>query len=161
MKTGAMIVALVLACGSASAQAPELVGRASVIDGDTLEIHGERIRLFGIDAIEAHQTCTLPTGAKWRCGGDAAKALAVHLAQKPTSCAVRGTDRYKRSVAVCRTAEGDVNDWLVRNGWAMAYRTYSTDYVEAEAEASRAGLGIWAAQFEAPWQWRKAQRVSK
>lgn len=91
--------------GPAPAQAPELVGRASVIDGDTIEIHGERIRLFGIDAIEAHQTCTLPTGAKWRCGGDAAKALAGHLAQKPTSCAVRGTDRYKRSVAVCRTAD--------------------------------------------------------
>ena len=148
MKTGAMIVALVLASGSALAQAPELISRASVIDGT--EIHGERIRLFGIDAIEAHQTCTLPTGAKWRCGGDAAKALAEHLTQRSTRCAVRGTDRYKRSVAVCRTSEGDVNDWLVRNGWAMAYRTYSTDYVEAEAEASRAGLGIWAAQFEAP-----------
>ncbi|EKE17530.1 MAG: Succinoglycan biosynthesis protein [uncultured bacterium] len=161
MKTGAMIVALVLASGSALAQAPELIGGASVIDGDTIEIHGERIRLFGIDAIEAHQTCTLPTGAKWRCGGAAAEALAVHLAKKPTSCAVRGTDRYNRSVAVCRTAEGDVNDWLVRNGWAMAYRAYSTDYVAAEVEASRAGLGIWAAQFEAPWQWRKAQRVSK
>ena len=156
-----MIVALVLASGSALAQAPELVGRASVIDGDTIEIHGERIRLFGIDAIEAHQFCSLPTGAKWRCGGAAAEALAVHLAKKPTSCAVRGTDRYNRSVAVCRTAEGDVNDWLVRNGWAMAYRAYSTDYVAAEVEASRAGLGIWAAQFEAPWQWRKAQRVSK
>ena len=76
MKTGAMIVALVLTCGSALAQAPELVGRASVIDGDTIEIGGERIRLFGIDAIEAHQTCTLPTGGKWRCGGAAAKALA-------------------------------------------------------------------------------------
>lgn len=156
-----MIVALVLACGSAQAQAPELVGRASVIDGDTIEIHGERIRLFGIDAIESRQSCTLPTGEKWLCGGAAAKALAARLAGKPTSCALRGTDKHKRHVAVCWTAEGDVNDWLVRNGWAMAYRAFSTDYVEAEVEASRAGRGIWTAQFAPPWQWRKQQAISK
>lgn len=137
-------------------QAPDTItGVASVIDGDTLEIHGQRIRLYGIDAPESRQTCRDAAGRDYRCGQQAAIALSDRIGRLPASCEKRDVDRYKRIVAVCRLGRDDLNAWLVSEGHAMAYRQYSSDYVSQEARAREARRGIWRGEFTAPWDWRR------
>ncbi|HXV23260.1 MAG TPA: thermonuclease family protein [Alphaproteobacteria bacterium] len=136
------------------ADAPRLTGVASVIDGDTLDIHGRRIRLHGIDAPESKQLCTL-NGAKYRCGQMAALALSDFVGRGTVSCAQRDTDRYGRAVATCSVAGQDIGAWLVSHGHALAYRKYSRAYVQAEESAAAARVGIWAGEFEEPWEWRR------
>ena len=137
------------------ALAENLAGIASIIDGDTVEIHGERIRLYGIDAPESRQNCKRD-GQPWRCGKDAAFALADKIASKPVECTSKGKpDRYGRTVAVCRLAGEDLNAWMVSQGWALAYRQYSRDYVPQENEAKEAKRGVWASEFIPPWEWRR------
>ncbi len=135
-----------------------MTGQASVIDGDTIELHGQRIRLRGIDAPESGQLCYIG-GKRWRCGKDAANVLADLIDRRPVACQERDRDRYGRVVAVCRVAGQDLGAWLVGNGLALAYRRYSTAYVRQEAEARSARRGLWAGAFMKPWRWRRAARL--
>jgi endonuclease YncB( thermonuclease family) len=131
-----------------------------VIDGDTIEIAGKRIRLYGIDAPESRQTC-LHEATTSRCGEDATSALSNRLGSEIVMCDDRGRDRYGRIIAVCRLggrAGPDINAWMVREGWALAYRHYSRDYVQEEGEAQAARRGLWYSTFEAPWDWRRQRR---
>jgi endonuclease YncB( thermonuclease family) len=138
--------------------AQTISGTASVIDGDTIEIHGERIRLHGIDAVEGRQNCKLPDGKTWLCGADAALALSDRIGRKSVSCEQQDIDRYGRIVAICTQGGEDLGAWMVAEGWAMAYRQYSTAYVGDEARAEAAGRGLWVSEFLPPWDWRKAAR---
>jgi len=133
---------------------PTIAGRASIIDGDTIDIHGTRIRLFGIDAPESRQSCTAATGKPFRCGQQAALALSNKIGSRPVECRRKDTDRYDRMVAICMVAGEDVGAWLVTQGWAIAYRYYSTDYVQQEQAAANAKRGMWQGEFESPWDWR-------
>jgi endonuclease YncB( thermonuclease family) len=151
----ATTIALFATFGSA-ALAETISGTASVIDGDTIEIHGQRIRLNAIDAIESRQPCLLPDGEVWSCGRDAAFALSDKVGRKTLECRVKDIDRYGRSVAICTLGGEDIGAWMVENGWAVAYRRYGKAYVAAEDRARRGSLGIWASSFEKPWDWRKA-----
>jgi endonuclease YncB( thermonuclease family) len=155
--TFAIVAFVMLACWPVPAA--DLAGRASVIDGDTIEIHGQRMRLYGIDAPESRQKCEV-TGQTYRCGQQAALALAGHIAQRTVDCEPRDTDRYGRIVAVCRAGAEDLNAWMVAQGWALAYRQYSRAYVGQETAAHAAGLGIWRGAFTAPWDWRYSQRTT-
>ena len=102
MGYGSLLFALCLLVPSAAAAEPrQIVGVASVIDGDTIEIHGQRIRLFGIDAPESSQLCARPTGERWRCGQQASFALADRIGRATVSCQPHDLDRYGRIVAVC------------------------------------------------------------
>lgn len=151
----ALLLGGLLVCGVASSA--DLVGRASVIDGDTLEIHGERIRLEGIDAPESRQTCN-KHGELWRCGQQAALALSDWIGVRTVVCIGHGHDRYGRVLARCSVAGIDMQGWLVTNGHALAYRRYSMDYVPHEELAQSAGAGVWIGEFTAPWEWRRSQR---
>lgn len=150
------VLATVLVVSPVAAET--ITGTASVIDGDTLDIHGTRIRLSAMDAIESRQRCSLPGGREWNCGRDAAFALSDKIGRAPVSCAVSGHDRYGRSVAVCRLRGEDLGGWMVENGWAVAYRRYGVEYVPAEDRARKAQRGIWASRFVPPAEWRKGQR---
>ena len=146
--------ALVPASGAPARAGGEIAGVASVIDGDTIEIHGRRIRLHGIDAPESRQTCLDANGAAWRCGQQAALALQDLIGRRTVTCDERDVDRYGRVIGRCLVGDLDINEWLVAQGLALAYRHYSMDYVPAEIEARAAGRGMWAGTFEPPWQWR-------
>jgi endonuclease YncB( thermonuclease family) len=128
-----------------------IVGVASVIDADTLEIHGQRVRLHGIDAPEGRQSCLDAADLEFRCGQQAAMALSDYIGRQTISCAPRDIDRYGRTVAVCRVGDEDLGAWLVNEGLAFAYRRYSTDYVGLEDEARLNRRGLWAGSFDFPW----------
>jgi endonuclease YncB( thermonuclease family) len=136
----------------------DIIGRASIIDGDTIEIHGQRIRLHGIDAPEKGQPCFDASGKSWRCGPAAANALDELIGVSPVACREKDVDRYGRIVAICNVRGEDIEAWLVRNGHAMAYRKYSSDYIAAEQEAKNAKRGIWSGVMQPPWEWHKEQR---
>lgn len=141
-------------------QAADLTGRASVIDGDTIEISGQRIRLNGIDAPESWQQCRDGKGREYRCGKDAAFALDQLLsASRPTTCLEVDQDRYGRIVADCFRADGEpVNGWLVRQGHAVDWVRYSKGrYAKEQAAAKAERRGIWQGKFEQPCMARAAR----
>lgn len=147
----------------ADTRSSQLVGRASVIDGDTIQIHGERIRLDGIDAPESAQTCRDGSGRSYRCGAMVAENVDRFLrASPPTRCVFVDRDQYGRFVGDCTRADGThVQAALVRNGWAMDFPRHSGGaYAAEEAAARREKLGIWAGTVMAPWEWRASQRQS-
>lgn len=145
---------------AAAAVAAMIVGQASVIDGDTIEIHGQRIRLWGVDALEGRQTCT-KNGQPWGCGKDAALALADIIGGRPVTCTVKDHDRYQRAVASCQIILGsdnydDLGYRMVRLGWALDFKRYSRgEFARPEALAREQLYGVWASTFEAPWDWRR------
>jgi len=129
--------------------------RAQVVDGDTLDIGGHRVRLHGIDAPEIAQTCTADR-RRYHCGVRARQVLIrlIHERGGPV-CDVGDFDSYGRYLGVCRDAQGrDLNAAMVEAGWALAYRQYSEAYVAQEARARKAKAGMWAGQFTPPWEWR-------
>ncbi len=136
-----------------------LTGSARVIDGDTLEIRGSRIRLHGIDAPERAQRCR-SGGRFWSCGREATRALVRRIGSHPVACEARDRDRYGRVIAVCRVGGKDVNAWMVAEGWALAYRKYSRRYVAQERAARAAKRGVWRGEVVAPWDWRRGKRLA-
>ncbi len=149
----AAALALVLGLVPAGALA-DITGPARVIDGDTIEVAGERIRLHGIDAPEKDQTCSID-GRAWACGIAAWGELVQITAGKEVACEPRDTDRYGRIVAACSVNGTDLGDWLVRNGWAVGYYLYSYEHSRAEQHAKSERLGLWAGEFVMPWNWRR------
>lgn len=149
--------------------AAQIVGPARIIDGDSIEVSGQRIRLWGIDAPERAQTCESlteiwtsdpPRPKTHECGRDASAALAAILRDRSVSCEPRDRDRYGRTVATCSTETGDVGAEMVRQGWAIDYEKYSMGrYAAEEAEARNAKRGIWARRFEMPEDWRRQHKV--
>jgi len=133
-----------------------IVGRVSVIDGDTLELRGKRVRLWGIDAPESLQMCS-KDGRPWRCGTDAANALSERINNQLVACYDKGLDRYNRMLGQCFIGQIDLNGWLVRQGWAFSYRQATNMYTSRESMAKFQRIGIWRdGGVEAPWEWRKA-----
>ena len=163
----AVIAAIAYGSGKFDAPRPEsertgatIAGRAKVIDGDSLEVAGARIRLFGIDAPEAHQQCRDARGLDYPCGRAAARALAA-LAGARVSCTLLTHDRYERDVATCMANGRDLGDAMVRAGHALDYARHSGGrYAEAEREARAARRGIWAGTFEEPEAWRRRETRS-
>ncbi|WP_077505775.1 thermonuclease family protein [Sinorhizobium sp. A49] len=143
--------------------AEPLAGRASVVDGDTIDIGKVRVRLHGVDAPESRQLCADRNGNTYRCGREAAFALDRFLAAaRPTRCELVDRDRYGRVVGVCFRADGvNVNRWLVENGHALDWPRYSKGaYAGAQRAAQVSGFGIWQGAFQKPCEVR-AERTGQ
>lgn len=164
-------VALALACGLAAVMAQatsitpalaigtsdHVTGKARVVDGDTIEIAGERIRLEGIDAPESGQSCARRFFGSWDCGTVATKTLSLMVADKPVTCTRQGTDKYGRMLGVCSVDGLEINRQMVRDGHAWAFVKYSTRYVTEEAEARAARRGVFATDNKPAWDYRAGQ----
>ena len=136
---------------------PALAGQAIVVDGDTLEIAGTKYRLHGIDTPEAGQKCSKSGGGTWRCGDAATNALIRLTRGKDVICDNRGKDDFNRTIAVCKTDGVDVNDTMVRQGFAWAFRKFSNDYVDAENQARSKQIGVWQAPTQTAEEFRAAK----
>jgi endonuclease YncB( thermonuclease family) len=134
-----------------------IAGNASVIDGDTIEIHNIRIRIEGIDAPESSQLC-IRNDQKYRCGREATFALADLIGRDVVTCSQTTTDRYGRMVAICEVEGMDIGRWMVQHGHAIAYRKYSMVYVSDEDQARAAKVGLWAGEFQNPAEYRHQPR---
>jgi len=136
-----------------------IAGFARVIDGDTIDLSGKRIRLYGIDAPESAQSCVIAE-QPYRCGEKATRALYDLVRDRTVLCEPTGLDRYQRTIARCKI-EGsnvDINAWMVRKGFAVAYRRYSYAYITDELGARIAQRGLWAGTFQMPWDYRAETR---
>jgi endonuclease YncB( thermonuclease family) len=158
-RLGRMVAVATFALALPATALPAPTESARVIDGDTIDLLGQRIRLHGIDTPEAKQTCQRDGGA-WLCGAAATIALRKLIGGAQVTCAQRDKDRYGRVVAVCHANGKDLNAAMVLSGMALAYRKYSDDYIGQEASAKAAGRGLWAGQFVAPWEWRRGKRLA-
>jgi endonuclease YncB( thermonuclease family) len=130
-----------------------------VVDGDSLKIGPDSIRLQGIDAPEIKQTCqNKATRQIWVCGIVAKEKLAEMIHNKKVVCKNSGTDKYKRRLAYCFVDGVNINQKMVRDGWAIAYSFYDKSFVSDEEEAKKEGLGIWSSIFEKPAIYRKKNK---
>ena len=136
----------------------EVVGRAHVLDGDSIAVAGVPIRVWGIDAPEWRQRCRSNDGRFYRCGRLAFRALVRRLQSAPVRCVPRTRDAFGRVVATCYEGQDDVARWMVARGLALDWPRYSGGaYADAEAEARRAAQGLWQGEFARPWDWRHAR----
>ena len=156
-----VFIPLLLSLCIGTAHSEALTGHPRVVDADALAFDIERVRIEGIGAPEAKQTCRDAAGKEYPCGEVATEALRARINSNVVMCKGDSRDRYGRLISVCFFAGGiDLNGWVVRQGHALAYRTYSTAYVDAENETEAEWLGIWAGEFVPPWAWRRGERLS-
>ena len=134
-----------------------IYGKGRIVDGDTIHIGQKKIRLHGIDAPENEQGCTYQN-KNWNCGLESKKFLLNLTANKTISCESSGKDKYKRYIAICFIDNLNINKIMVKTGWAIAYRYYSTDYINEENFAQKNKLGIWRGEFEEPYIFRKKNK---
>ena len=144
----------------------KIEGVPSVTDGDTIKINGNKIRLFGIDAPEVKQSCKKPYISfsfyslykKYNCGVISTEKLRDKISNKKISCLISNKDRYGRFVGECFYKKLNLNSWMVKNGYAVAYLKYSKKFVAQENQAKKNKLGIWQGPFINPWEWRKKNK---
>jgi endonuclease YncB( thermonuclease family) len=138
----------------AMAQAADITGVPKIREGDQITIGTSRIRLGAIDAPSVDQLCLNTKGERWTCGVAARDELIKHVENKPWTCHVDRVDRRGRSVARCEVDGEDIQKWMVKSGWALAYVRFSHDYDADEKAAREAKAGMWQGAFIAPWDWR-------
>ena len=130
-------------------------GLPKIIDGDSLRIGEHRIRLHAIDAPELAQTCWNSHRQRYRCGQYVTNALKKLIQHQTIRCEEQNRDQYDRIVAICYLGEIEINRWMVRNGYAVAYRSISDLYTLEEELAKNEKLGLWSGSFQMPWEWRR------
>ena len=127
-----------------------------VTDGDTIRIGDERIRFSGIDAPEIKQTCIYQE-IEFKCGEFSKNLLIEKISNQRVSCIRESTDQYGRTLAECFVGKESLSSYLVREGYAFAYRKYSDKFIPDEEYAQSKGNGLWSMDFMFPWDFRKSQ----
>jgi endonuclease YncB( thermonuclease family) len=125
-----------------------------VVDGDTIHLNGEKIRFTGIDTPELKQTC-IKEGVINPCGVTAKEILIKKISDNKVECISEGKDQYKRTLAECFVNNESLSSYLVRNGYAFAYRKYSKKFILDEDYAKANKVGMWSMKFDYPWDYRK------
>ena len=128
-----------------------------VVDGDTIHLNGEKIRFTGIDTPELKQTC-IKEGIIDSCGVTAKEILIEKIADNKVECISEGKDQYKRTLAECFVNGESLSSYLVRSGYAFAYRRYSKKFISDEDYAKANKIGMWSMKFDYPWNFRKAKK---
>lgn len=136
----------------------QITGPMRVIDGDTIEVAGQRLRLHGIDAPEHNQMCGGGGAPLWPCGSWATGEVRARYNGKAVDCEALETDRYGRTVARCFVNGEDMGSALVQSGLAFAYLKYSLDYVGDERDAAQFGRGLHAVGVQSPAAFRSVER---
>ena len=157
MKTTILILSIILLFFSNFVLAKTINGKPRIIDGDTIHIKSNKIRLHGIDAPETKQTCKI-NDEVWFCGKQSTKELKNLINKQEVKCITNDVDIYNRFVAICYVNEININQWMVKSGWAIAYRYYSTDYIVEEKYARDNKLGIWKSDFMKPYAYRQQNK---
>lgn len=150
----AALAFLVWAAIAGPSLAQQVTAVPRIVDADTIEVGVVKVRLNGIDSPETDQRCLDSHGQVWSCGVEATSKLQAYSRNQPWQCQLSGLDRYGRYLGTCFIEGEDVGRWLVRNGWALAFRRYSNAYVQDEDYAREHQLGLWSGAFIAPWDWR-------
>ena len=132
-------------------------GKVKIIDGDTIHIGKNKIRLHGIDALEINQTCTIKEKT-WECGIESYLALKSIILNNNVQCEIIDVDQYKRLIGKCFVNKIYINQYMVLNGWAIAYRYYSLDFIDDEEIAKKNKIGIWKGKFQEPYLFRKQRK---
>tara|TARA_B110000967_G_C18796147_1_gene515863 strand:- start:632 stop:1102 length:471 start_codon:yes stop_codon:yes gene_type:complete len=149
------IIIIIILTFDTQVLASQILGVPSIIDGDTIRILNKRIRFHGIDTPEKNQICHR-NSKEYNCGKEATDALTNKIDGKLVVCQVqKKLDRYKRYIGVCFLKDVNLNQWMVKNGYAVAYRRYSKDYIRDEEYAKENNLGLWSGNFIHPEKWRK------
>ena len=125
-----------------------------IVDGDTIHLNGKKIRFSGIDTPELKQTC-FKDDVKNLCGIKAKQILVNKIGNNTVECISEGRDQYKRILAECFVNNESLSSYLVRSGYAFAYRKYSNKFIKDEDYAKANQIGIWSMKFEYPWEYRK------
>ena len=141
----------------------KIEGIPKVTDGDTIKIDNKKIRLYGIDAPEINQKCKKPFFLvsflsfykEYNCGLYSTEKLKNKIANKSIKCHLYDRDKYGRFVGECYYKNTNLNGWMVKNGYALAYLKYSKKFLILENFAQSNKKGIWQGDFEKPWDWRK------
>jgi endonuclease YncB( thermonuclease family) len=154
LKTYSLLILFIGFWHPLSAEAQVITGRAHVIDGDTIEIQRNKIRLYAIDAFESKQICKI-SEKSYLCGNKSAWYLDTLINSRTVICKGKDKDRYGRIIADCAIGNLNLNEAMVRAGWALAYRKYSGKYISSEVSAINARAGAWQGQFVAPWDYRQ------
>ena len=152
---------LLLAVGTTSTRAADLIGVPRIIDGDTVEISGVKVRLEGIDAPETDQFCLDDKSQPRECGNGVRYQLIKKSAGRSWTCRVSGQDVFHRSLASCHIDGEDIQRWMVRSGLALSFKRYSHTYDADETAAREARAGLWAGAFIAPWDWRSRNKSTE
>ena len=150
---------LILILCFASPALADVDGTVRVIDGDTFDVGGARVRLHGIDAPEVSQTCTSPTQGDWACGAFVRDEVRRRYDGRHATCRQIDIDQYGRIIGKCFVSGQDVGEDIVLDGWATAYRQYSMDYDLAEKAAQVRTAGLWAGTMQSPADFRASQRA--
>ena len=125
-----------------------------VVDGDTIHLNGEKIRFKGIDTLELKQIC-IKDGSKNRCGETAKQILINKIGENKVECIREGIDQYQRTLAECFVNDESLSSYLVKSGYAFAYRKYSKKFINDENYARGKKIGMWSMEFEYPWDYRR------
>ncbi len=128
--------------------------KVKIVDGDTIYLKNEKIRFSGIDTPEIKQTCN-KNNETIKCGIQAKELLINKIGNNQVKCIKNGLDKYNRILAECFVNNQSLSKYLVREGYAFAYRKYSTKYVQDEDYAKKNKKGMWAMTFEYPWDYRR------
>jgi endonuclease YncB( thermonuclease family) len=129
-----------------------------VVDGDTIHLDGEKIRFTGIDTPELKQTC-IKEGVIDPCGVTAKEILIKKIGDNKVECISEGKDQYKRTLAECFVNSESLSSYLVRRGYAFAYRKYSKKFIPDEDYAKLNKIGMWSMNFDYPWAYRKSKKL--
>ena len=152
-----LLILGIMAAGSAwlaKRNEVNLKGQYKVIDGDSLVVNGQEIRLLGIDAPEYRQACSLKNGSSYPCGKQSRAHLAKFAKMGELKCRGWEEDKYQRLLAICYSNDLELNSQMVRDGWAVSYG----DYESEEADAQKRQVGVWQGDFDNPSHWRENAR---